>query len=77
MIYHKGVVNLVHSFLTKIQPKNIQIIRNYLLYSNYVFDAHIWEIYSSILSGDKLHVIKNEIRLDIKLLNNCIKYIDC
>ena len=70
MIEHKGVVNLIkvqskEFFITSI--KDIKI-KNWLFYANYIFDAHIWEIFSSILSGCSLHVIDGYKKYDFDYL---------
>ncbi|WP_375331669.1 non-ribosomal peptide synthase/polyketide synthase [Candidatus Tisiphia endosymbiont of Temnostethus pusillus] len=69
MIEHRGIINLA-----KIQEKEFELpkeknIKNCLWYGNYVFDAHVWEIYTTILNGRAIYIIDNDIRQDIRLLS--------
>lgn len=38
-------------------------------YSNYVFDAHVWEIYTTLIHGHTLHIINDQTRQDLHLLS--------
>ncbi|AZL16326.1 non-ribosomal peptide synthetase [Rickettsiales endosymbiont of Stachyamoeba lipophora] len=69
MVEHRGVINLIAGMklLYSVSPQNC------LWFSNYVFDAHIEEIFSSLLNGHTLHIISNEIRYDLILLSKYIK----
>ena len=42
-------------------------------YANYVFDAHVWEVYVTILNGHILYIVDNHIRQDISLLNTYVQ----
>lgn len=73
MIEHRGVINLA-----VVQSKefglNNQEIKSCLWYSNYVFDAHVWEVYSTILTGNTIHLINDNVRQNIGLLEQYIQY---
>ncbi|WP_186648487.1 non-ribosomal peptide synthetase [Fluviispira vulneris] len=72
LIEAKGVTNLAiiqKEFIKKnYQKKIVQVLG----FSNYVFDAFIWELCSSIFIGNSLHLINNNIRKDLKLLSEYI-----
>ena len=53
----------------EIKPQKVQ---NFLCYANYVFDAHVWEIYQCIVNGHVLYILDNSTRQDIKLLKTFI-----
>lgn len=73
MVEHKSVINLAIMQGRKFGLINAKRIKNCLWYSNYVFDAHVSELYTSILNGHAIHIISNEIRQDIQLLSNYIQ----
>ncbi|MFN8769350.1 MAG: amino acid adenylation domain-containing protein [Neisseriaceae bacterium] len=75
LIEHRGVSNLVINQGIEFEVANSQPNkpRNYLFYSNYVFDAHVSEVFTAILNGHTLHILDNISRTDIKLLENYIK----
>ena len=73
MIEHKGVINLAIDQANEFALNSLNDVKNCLWYSNYVFDAHVWEVYSAILSGHSIHIIDNDIRQNIDLLSNYIK----
>ncbi len=50
-----------------------KISKNCLWYSDYVFDAHAWEIYACILSGNSLHIVNNIIKKDAVFLSQYIR----
>ena len=76
MIEHHGVVNLIgveakEFNLLQLQDKQVQ--KNCLQYASYVFDAHVWEIYTVITHGHQLHILSAEKRKDIELLSQYIE----
>lgn len=74
MIEHKSVVNLVITQRKEIGiTNNLKEIKNCLWYTNYVFDVHVWEVYIPILSGHTIHLINNDIRLNLEFLDTYIK----
>ena len=75
MVEHMGVINLAIAcapLFGVLKNKGGQG-EKFLWYSNFVFDAHVWEIFTSLLNGHTLHIIENELRLDIPLLQEYIK----
>lgn len=72
MIEHKGVINLTHNGLLGVKHPNSEN-DNVLCYYNFVFDAHVYEIYSALLHGYTLHMIDEALRLDPSLLASYIK----
>lgn len=73
MIEHIGVANLAIAQAKELGLTEIENIKNCLWYSNYVFDAHVSEVYTSILNGHAIHIINNDIRLDIEQLSTYIQ----
>jgi ubiquinone/menaquinone biosynthesis C-methylase UbiE/acyl carrier protein len=73
MIEHKSVTNLASAHIEMILSVTHKKMSHYLCYSNYVFDAHVWELFPCILNGQVAHIVSNELRHDLKLLNNYIK----
>lgn len=71
MIEHKSVVNLAtaHELELIYNGKS----KNCLWYANYVFDGHVWEVYSSIINGHTIHIINNDTKYDLRLLDQYIK----
>ena len=72
MIEHKGIVNLAIMHAKKFRLTNVNNTKNCLWYSNYAFDAHVSEVYATIINGHTVHIINNYARQDIALLNNFI-----
>lgn len=73
MVEQGSVLNLASFKLPKIDLLGKEKINNYLFYANYVFDAHVWEIYSCLLNGHILHIVDDSIRQDIESLQIYIK----
>lgn len=70
-IEHGGVINLAIA-QNKAFGLNDPQIKIGLLYSSYVFDAHVSELFTIILFGKTLHIINDDIRHDIALLSKYI-----
>jgi amino acid adenylation domain-containing protein len=72
MLRHWGVVNTI---LDQIQRYNLVNVtgRGALAYAQYVFDASVSEIFCALLSGNTLHVIDDDIRLDYVKLSQYIR----
>lgn len=73
----KGV-QLKHSGLTAMKYYLEELYQvntedNVLQFANYIFDASVWEITISLLSGSKLVIIPNDIIADVKLFNHFVK----
>ena len=69
MIEHKSVVNLAiaQTELFGLRTENNETLEC-LWYANYVFDAHVSEIFTTLINGHTLHLITNEVRQDLNLL---------
>ncbi|MDQ5920106.1 MAG: hypothetical protein QG673_162, partial [Pseudomonadota bacterium] len=70
MIEHKSVVNLVQYIIPRHQ---LNLYNNVLFYSNYVFDASVYEIFPALLNGNQLFIANEVIRHD---LGQLIEYIN-
>lgn len=71
MIEHAGIVNLALTHADKFGLKNTES-KKCLWFSNYVFDAHVSEVYSTLIYGHILHIISDDVRHDIQKLHNYI-----
>lgn len=69
MIEHKSVVNLAQSMN---QNPNF-LHQKVLWYSNYIFDAHVWEIYPTLSRGAMLFLLKEKTRYSISELDEYIQ----
>lgn len=76
MVEHRGIVNLA---LTKglqyaqATGEDAGRQHRYLGYSNYVFDAHVWELYTTLINGHCLHLVDKELRTDISRLQAYVR----
>lgn len=76
MIEHHGLANLatVQQDILELAPcHHQQAQKNVLWYSNYIFDAHAFEIYNALLNGHKLHILSEDKRLDFMALSEYIR----
>lgn len=73
MVEHKSVINLATAQINFFNLSSKKKPKNCLWYSNYTFDAHVWEIYSVLLSGHTLHITNDQTRKDFSLLKEYIK----
>ncbi|MFN8771058.1 MAG: amino acid adenylation domain-containing protein [Neisseriaceae bacterium] len=73
MVEHQSVVNLVVNQGNIFNSSAVGDHRNYLFYSNYVFDAHVWEIYHVLIYGHALNMLPSELMTDIESIS---KYIE-
>ncbi|CAA7197625.1 Tyrocidine synthase 1 [Chryseobacterium potabilaquae] len=76
MIEHKNVVNLIEQqsviFNLDTVHSSSHPQKMALWYANYVFDAHVWDVYSVLSFGHTLHLISKEIQTDLSLLHTYI-----
>nr|WP_260232358.1 non-ribosomal peptide synthetase [Chryseobacterium lactis] len=70
MIEHSGVINLIGSM---INAHRLQEYNEVGCYSNYVFDAFVYEAFSALCNGNTLWLYSNEIRTSVNDLNDYIK----
>jgi amino acid adenylation domain-containing protein len=76
MIEQGNAVNFLYALEKKfndIWPNRADRPTHYLWYANYVFDAHIYEIYPVLTAGHTLFIAKGDVRYDLKLLNAFIQ----
>jgi amino acid adenylation domain-containing protein/non-ribosomal peptide synthase protein (TIGR01720 family) len=73
MIEHQGLINLALSQGKLFGLSETQEPQRCLWYSDYVFDAHVSEIYTALANGHRLHVLEQEKRLDFDALQQYIK----
>ncbi|SMO96929.1 amino acid adenylation domain-containing protein, partial [Chryseobacterium rhizoplanae] len=75
MIEHNGVVNLIEQQASILDMEKVLYRseqKNLLWYADYVFDAHVWEVYWVFALGNILHVLPNESRTDLEILQKYI-----
>ncbi|AZS50492.1 amino acid adenylation domain-containing protein [Entomomonas moraniae] len=72
MIEHHSLINMatLQQDILNLNPKHGQ--KNVLWYSSYVFDAHAFELYNSLLNGHCLHILTEEKRLNFNALSDYI-----
>ncbi|MDN3695551.1 amino acid adenylation domain-containing protein [Chryseobacterium tructae] len=70
MIEHKGVINLIDA-MTEVHQ--LEKYKNVGVYSNYVFDAFVYETFPSLCNGNTLWLYSNELRTSVNELNEYIK----
>ncbi|REC41714.1 non-ribosomal peptide synthetase, partial [Chryseobacterium pennipullorum] len=72
MVEHRNVANLIHQ-----EAKEFGLLsgdlKNCLWYANYVFDAHVWELYPSITHGHTIYILEKELQTDLSSLRDYIK----
>lgn len=68
-ISHQNVLNLVYAWKDEIE---LEASDRILQYANIVFDASVWEIYSSLIMGHPLIIASEEERLDVQKLERLI-----
>ena len=66
MIEHRSLINLCQWHMKDYQVTNSDKSTKY---AGFGFDASVWEIFPYLLSGSTIHVIPEELRLDIGELN--------
>ncbi|WP_438348686.1 amino acid adenylation domain-containing protein [Paenibacillus sp. FA6] len=70
MIAHAGVVNLALGTKEDLQFNEEDVM---LQYSTFSFDASVYDMYSSICSGARLHILNNEQRFSIESFTAAIE----
>lgn len=66
MIEHQGVVNLIFEKIESYTPHQHMHVA---LYSNYVFDASVHELFLTLSSGCKVFILPNPVRHDLQSLS--------
>ncbi|WP_162034195.1 non-ribosomal peptide synthetase, partial [Chryseobacterium potabilaquae] len=76
IIAHRNVVNLIEQQSILFSLNTVHSYshpqKRALWYANYVFDAHVWDVYSVLSFGHTLHLISKEIQIDLSLLHTYI-----
>ncbi|PWN68629.1 hypothetical protein C1631_018305, partial [Chryseobacterium phosphatilyticum] len=70
MIEHSGVINLIESMI------KVHLLQEYQevgCYSNYVFDAFVYEAFPVLCNGNTLWLYSNDLRTSVGELNDYIK----
>ncbi|WP_160031672.1 non-ribosomal peptide synthetase family protein [Paenibacillus sp. An7] len=70
LISHKGVVNLAFGTKDHLQLTEQDII---LQYSTFSFDASVYDLFSSLVSGSRLHLLADEERFSIDAFTEAVK----
>jgi len=68
MVEHKSLLNLVYGMKERVFPAKDSLNLNISLLSPYVFDASVKQVFPTLLSGHKLVVVPEEVRLNGKEL---------
>jgi amino acid adenylation domain-containing protein/non-ribosomal peptide synthase protein (TIGR01720 family) len=67
MIEHKSLVNLCK---WHIDYYNVTGVDRSTKYAGFGFDASVWEIFPYMLAGASIHIIPDDIKLDVRKLND-------
>jgi len=70
MVEHKGLVNLVQSQNLRFE---IKVGDKVILFSSFVFDASVWEIFTALAAGAQLFVLPNKIKQDVVLFSKFLE----
>lgn len=73
MIEHSGLMNLSKMQGALFGLSDISLQQNCLWYSDYVFDAHVSEVYTALVNGHSLFILEEEKRLDFQALRQYIQ----
>ncbi|UHO38304.1 amino acid adenylation domain-containing protein [Chryseobacterium capnotolerans] len=73
MIEHKSVTNLIEQEAKEFGLKSESVHKNCLWYANYVFDAHVWELYPSITHGHSIYILEKDKQTDLAALQQYIQ----
>ncbi|MBP1996330.1 non-ribosomal peptide synthetase family protein [Paenibacillus eucommiae] len=70
LIAHKGVVNLSMATRTSLNLNEEDI---FLQYSTFSFDASVYDIFGSLSSGSRLHLLSNEQRFSVESFTEAVE----
>ncbi|MDN3695555.1 AMP-binding protein [Chryseobacterium tructae] len=73
MIEHRSVANLIEQEAKEFGLKSESVHKNCLWYANYVFDAHVWELYPSITHGHSIYILEKDKQTDLVALRKYIQ----
>ncbi len=69
VLEHHGIVNYAHWYKKETQMTADDVVAGY---ANFGFDAHMIDIYPTLLAGATLHILTEEVRMDFEGLNRYI-----
>lgn len=69
VLEHHGIVNYAHWYKKETQMTEKDVVAGY---ANFGFDAHMIDIYPTLLAGATLHILTEEVRMDFGALNDYI-----
>lgn len=69
VLEHHGIVNYAHWYKKTVQMTEKDVVA---AYANFGFDAHMIDIYPTLLSGATLHILTEEVRMNFEALNQYI-----
>ena len=69
VLEHHGIVNYAHWYQKELQMTQEDVVAGY---ANFGFDAHMIDIYPTLLSGATLHILTEDVRMNYEALNNYI-----
>ncbi|MBJ5627137.1 AMP-binding protein, partial [Salmonella enterica subsp. enterica serovar Derby] len=64
MVEHRNVANLIQQEAMEFGLLSEEVVKNCLWYANYVFDAHVWELYPVITHGHSIYLLNKERQTD-------------
>ncbi|KFF74859.1 hypothetical protein HX13_12800 [Chryseobacterium sp. P1-3] len=73
MVEHRNVANLIHQEAKEFGLLGTGAQKNCLWYANYVFDAHVWELYPSITHGHSIYILEKDLQTDLSALKDYIE----
>jgi len=75
MVEHRGMLNLALAQgleLALVCDLSKPMYKNCLAYASFVFDAHVWEIYATLIYGHTLFIVDGNARKELSLLRDYI-----
>jgi amino acid adenylation domain-containing protein/non-ribosomal peptide synthase protein (TIGR01720 family) len=72
MIEHKSLTHLIKAQEDILKTKEIGT-KNCLAFASFVFDAHVWEIYTTLVNGNTLYLISDFLRKSLTFLSEYIR----
>ena len=69
VLEHHGIVNYAHWYKKEMQMTEKDVVAGF---ANFGFDAHMIDIYPTLLSGAMVHILTEEVRMDFEALNGYI-----
>lgn len=70
VLEHHGMVNFCHWYVSEF---NMTVADRSVAYANFGFDAHIIDIYPTLLAGGSIYILPSEMRMDLVSMNDYIE----